>query len=87
MEVTGQLHAPVALYPGKEPLGTRLIGGWVGLRAGLDAVARRKIAGPCWELNPSLVVRSLVTTLTELPRLTSKCQGLIPNYIRIFRAA
>jgi hypothetical protein len=33
----------------------------VGLRAGLDAVAKRKV--------PSLPVRSLVTTLTELSLL------------------
>ena len=33
--VNGQRQAPVALPPGKRP-GTRHIGGWVGLRAGLD---------------------------------------------------
>jgi hypothetical protein len=35
MRVGGQLHAPAALPPGKRP-GTHFIGGWVGLRAGLD---------------------------------------------------
>jgi hypothetical protein len=30
MEVSGQLHAPAALPPGKEPPGTHWIGGWVG---------------------------------------------------------
>jgi hypothetical protein len=31
MEVSGQLNAPVALPPGKEPpSGTTWIGGWVG---------------------------------------------------------
>jgi hypothetical protein len=35
MEVTGRLHAPVALNQGKNP-GTHLKGGSVGPRAGLD---------------------------------------------------
>jgi len=34
MEVSGQLHAPAAL--------TTWIGSWVGSRAGLNAVAKRK---------------------------------------------
>jgi hypothetical protein len=34
MDVSGQLHAPAALPPGKEPLVTYWIGGWVGPRAG-----------------------------------------------------
>ena len=33
--VGGQRHAPAALPPGKRP-GTHCIGGWVGLRAGMD---------------------------------------------------
>jgi len=43
MEVRGQLHAPAALPPGEEPPGTQLIEGWVGPRAILDAVVKRKI--------------------------------------------
>jgi hypothetical protein len=46
MGVSGQGHAPAALYPrGKDP-DTHWIGGWVGPRAGLDAGARRKILYP-----------------------------------------
>jgi len=41
MEMSVQLHAPVALRLGKD-YGTRWIGGWVGCRAGLDAVAKKK---------------------------------------------
>jgi hypothetical protein len=41
MEVSGQLHAPAVLLPGKE--GTYLIGGFVSPRAVLDAVMKRKI--------------------------------------------
>jgi hypothetical protein len=44
MEVSGQLHAQVALPPGKEPL--YWIGGWVGPRAILDAAVKRKIPSP-----------------------------------------
>jgi hypothetical protein len=41
--VSGQRHAPAALYPrGKDP-GTRWTGGWVGPRAGLDIEARGEI--------------------------------------------
>jgi hypothetical protein len=48
MGVSGQRHAPAALYPReKNPPGTHWIGGWVGLRAGLDAGARGKILCPC----------------------------------------
>jgi hypothetical protein len=43
MEVSGQPHAPAALFPRKEPPGTHWIGGWVGSRAVLDAVVKRKI--------------------------------------------
>jgi hypothetical protein len=43
MEVSGQLHAPVALPPRERALGTHWIGGWVGPRAVLDAVVKRKI--------------------------------------------
>jgi hypothetical protein len=37
MEVSGQLHAPAALPPG-----THWIGGWVGHRAVLETVVKRK---------------------------------------------
>jgi hypothetical protein len=40
--VSGQLHAPAALPPGKEPPGTHWIRGWVDPRAGLDDVEKRK---------------------------------------------
>jgi hypothetical protein len=52
MEENGQLHAPAALPPEKEPLVPIGIGGCVGLRAVLDAVGKRKIPIPRWESNP-----------------------------------
>jgi hypothetical protein len=39
--MSGQLHAPAALIPGKNPR-THWIGGWVGPRDGLDDVEKRK---------------------------------------------
>jgi hypothetical protein len=38
--VSGQRHAPAALYSWERTPGTHWIGGWVGLRAGLDTEAR-----------------------------------------------
>jgi hypothetical protein len=49
--VSGQLHAPAALPPGKEPLVPIWVGGWVGPRAVLDAVVKRKIPSPRRESN------------------------------------
>jgi hypothetical protein len=42
MGMSGQLYASAALALGKSP-GTHCIGGWVGPRAGLDDMERRKI--------------------------------------------
>jgi hypothetical protein len=51
--VSGQRHAPAALNPRwKDPPGTHWIGGWVGLRAGLDTEAREKILCLWQESNP-----------------------------------
>jgi hypothetical protein len=50
--VSGQHHAPAALYPrGKKP-STHWIGGWVGPRADLDTEARRKILLPLLGIEP-----------------------------------
>jgi len=49
--VSGQQHAPAALYPREIP-GTHFTGGWVGPRAGLDG---RKISSPLgFDPGPSL---------------------------------
>jgi hypothetical protein len=58
MGVSGQHHAPAALYPGERSPGTHCIGGWVGPRAGPDAEARRKILCLCRRSNPGRPVRS-----------------------------
>jgi hypothetical protein len=58
MGVTGQHHAPAALYTrGKDP-GTRCTGGWVGFRAGLDAEAGGKILCLCRGSDPGYPVYS-----------------------------
>jgi len=64
MEVSGQLHAQVALHPRERDPGTHWIGGWVSSRAGLDA-----LVNPCREMNPDHQARGPVTVLTELQRL------------------
>jgi len=72
MEVSGEIHTPAALLPGKEP-GTHWIGGWVGPRVGLDAVAkRRNPLSPNWESNPWRLFRTIVTTLTDLKEIPWK---------------
>jgi hypothetical protein len=52
MEVIGQLHAPAALPPKERDPRTHWIAGWVGPRAGLDAVVKRKLPSPCQDSNP-----------------------------------
>jgi hypothetical protein len=52
MGVSGQRHAPAALFPGERTSGTHCTGGWVGPRAGLDTEAREKILCPCRGSNP-----------------------------------
>jgi hypothetical protein len=59
MGVSGQCHAPAACFtPRERTPGTHWIEGWVGLRAGLGAGARRKILFPCRETNPDRPARS-----------------------------
>jgi hypothetical protein len=42
--VSGQIHAPGRFTPGEITPGTHWIGGWVGPRAGLDAVEKINVA-------------------------------------------
>jgi hypothetical protein len=57
------------LYLQEEASCTHWIGGWVGTRAGLDAVTRRNHPILRRESNPCCPSRSLVTILTELSRI------------------
>jgi hypothetical protein len=63
MEMSGQLHVPASLPPGKEPV-THWIGGWGGPRAVLDAAVKRKIHSPRRESNPRTpIVQPVVTVI------------------------
>jgi hypothetical protein len=42
MKVSGQLHIPAALPPGERSPDTHWIRGWMGPRAGLDDVQKKK---------------------------------------------
>jgi len=65
MEVSGQLHDPAALLPRERAPCTHWIGGWVGPRAVLDAMVKRKIPSPHQELNPTtLIVQPVVQHYT-----------------------
>jgi hypothetical protein len=80
MGVSGQRHAPAALYPrGKNPRYPldRRLGGWVGPRTGLDAGARRKIC-PCLGSNLDRqivqpVVRHYTAWATAVPYVHIFC--------------
>jgi hypothetical protein len=58
VEVSGQLHAPVAVYPRERTPCAHWVGGWVGPRAGLDTEARGKILCLCRGSNPGRTVCS-----------------------------
>jgi hypothetical protein len=44
MEVSGQLHAQTATSSGKDPPGSRWKGDWVGPKANVNAVVKRKVS-------------------------------------------
>jgi len=62
-----------SLYPQERAPGTHWMGGWVGLRGSLDAVAKRKNPCSCQESNPGHPAHSLVTILTELSQPLQHC--------------
>jgi len=47
MEVSGQFHTPAALLLRERAPVTHWIGGWVGPRAGLDALVRDEFPTTC----------------------------------------
>jgi hypothetical protein len=84
MEVSGQLHAPAALFPRKKVPGTHWIGGWVGPRTGLYEVVKRKIPIPRRESNPDHpIVQPVASRYTDwaVPALVlSTVSSLISVY-------
>jgi len=79
--VSGQQHAPAAIYAWERP-GTHFTGGWVGPTAGLDG---RKILSPP-EFGPGLSSPWSVARPTELPGpytyeetvIKSRCEVKVP---------
>jgi hypothetical protein len=66
MEMSGQLHASQPLYPERKSPGTHWIGGWVGPRAVLDAVVKRKIPSPRRESNSRIpIVQPIAQRFTD----------------------
>jgi hypothetical protein len=55
------IFTPRPLYSGVTVPGTHVTGGWVGPRAGLNWVAKRKNTCPCRESNPRHATRSSAT--------------------------
>jgi hypothetical protein len=74
MEMSGQLHSPAALPPGKEPLIPIRLEVGKGSIAGLDAVVKRKIPSPCRDSNHPIIhpVAQRCTTELSFPRLEGK---------------
>ena len=62
---TSQQHVLVALHPGKNPI-THLLGSWVGPRASLGILEKRKIAFSCRDSNPDRPGHSLGSIMTTL---------------------
>jgi hypothetical protein len=74
MEVSGQLHAPAALSPGKQPL-VHWIRGCADPRDGLDAVMKRKIPSPRRESNPKTPIVLSVAQRYAYKILFAKPEG------------
>jgi hypothetical protein len=55
MDVGCEIHAPGPILPGKYPA-THWIGGWVGPRAGLDAVGKTETPFPVLTENRASVI-------------------------------
>jgi hypothetical protein len=73
MGVSGQRHAPAALYPGEGTLDTHCTECWVGLRAGLDTEVRGKILCPCQGSNPD---RPVVQSVARHMKVSSYIEYL-----------
>jgi hypothetical protein len=67
------------LYPGETATGTRWMGGWVGSRAGLDVVEKRKSVASARNISPAL--QHVVRHYTE--GYAKKCIGNILISLRL----
>jgi hypothetical protein len=62
---------PGHFTPKKSAPGTHWIGGWVGPRANLDVVVKRKVLSPCQDLNLLIIQPIAHHYTTELSWLLS----------------
>jgi hypothetical protein len=74
--VSGQRHAPAALYPREWNPGTHCVGDWVGHRAGLNIEARGKILCFCRESNLGRPVCDQTLYCLSYPRLFIKSKAV-----------
>jgi hypothetical protein len=65
MGLSGQFHAPAALYAQERTTGSNWIGGWVDPNVGPDTEARGKFFASAEDRSSSV---QSDTTLTELPQ-------------------
>jgi hypothetical protein len=56
MEMNGHLHDPATRLPIKHSPVPRCAGGWVGFRASVEGVEKKKISFSCRESNPKSLV-------------------------------
>jgi hypothetical protein len=83
MGMSGQCHALVTLYPWKNTPSTNWIGGWVGLRAGLDTEARGKVLCLCQGSNPGHPVCSQTLYSLSYPshKVVKNCHSITASYL------
>jgi hypothetical protein len=83
MEVSGKLHAPTALSPRERAPR------WFVLRAGLDAMVKRKFLAPYEDSNPPIIRLIAQPYTTELFRLTTeyRTKRIKPNKMKKVAAA
>jgi hypothetical protein len=74
--VNGQHYALAALYPRESTSGIHWIGGWVGVRTGLDTQARGKIFCPCWRSNSTRAVCSQTLYWLSYPSYLSQLRAV-----------
>jgi hypothetical protein len=71
---------PSCFTPRERAPGTHWIGGWVGPRAILDAVVKRKIPSPHQELNPRTpIVQPVAQHYTNWPVMALHDLNITPN--------
>jgi hypothetical protein len=75
VELSGQLHAPVALTPEDGTPGTHCIGRWVNPRTGLDDMEKRKFLPHRDSNSDSSVIQLIVSRYTGYAAPAAKARG------------